>query len=399
MINTGKNSTFFGEPLRNTAENPPFSPRAFPCGPQFPTLLYMHTLRTTALVLLLLTPALRAADDAPSVAKRDDAFFQSPQAKTFVDNMLTWQGVGPSAIQAWPKAYNLSKSRQEDTARHLEWDGIATIDNGASYSELHVLARALAFEPEGERRTRWITAFNKGLDALLDAQYKNGGWPQRFPPTAPNQAAYAPHITFNDNAMTRLMVELQQIAAASAPYTFVDKPRQQRAQKAFDNGITCILNCQIIVDGKPTVWCAQHDENTLAPANGRAYELASLSGQESAEIVDLLMSLKNPDARTKAAIAAAAAWYDSVKIENKESTSVTTPDGKKDRILADAPGHTIWARFYDLKTQKPLFAGRDGEPKASMADIEPERRTGYSWYGAWGDKVAKGYAKWKKANP
>jgi pectinesterase len=359
----------------------------------------MQTFRTAALALLLITPILRAADDAPSVAKRPDSFFQSPQAKTFVDNMLTWQGVGPSAIQAWPKAYNLSKSRQQDTARHLEWDGIATIDNGASYSELHILARALAFEPDGERRTRWTTAFTNGLDALLHAQYKNGGWPQRFPPNAPNQAAYAPHITFNDNAMTRLMVELQLIAEAKAPYAFVDKPHQLAAQKAFDNGIACILNCQITIDGKLTVWCAQHDENTLAPANGRAYELASLSGQESAEIADLLMSLKNPDARTKAAITAAAAWYDRVKITGKESRSITTPDGKKDRVLADAPGHTLWARFYDLKTQQPLFAGRDGQPKTSMADVEPERRTGYSWYGAWGDKVAKSYAQWKKRNP
>ena len=39
-----------------------------------------------------------------------------------------------------------------------------------------------------------------------------------------------------------------------------------RTTSAYDQGIDCILKTQIIVNGKPTVWCAQHDENTFLPA-------------------------------------------------------------------------------------------------------------------------------------
>jgi PelA/Pel-15E family pectate lyase len=365
-------------------------------------LRYPH-LAAAALAVIIQIPAL-AADDAPSIVKRPDAFFTTDAGRHDVDNMLTWQGVGPGNVMAWPKAYPLTQSRQEDAARKLEWDGIATIDNGATYSELRILARAItlnasADDPDGTRAAqlkRWTDAFYQGLDAVLDAQYPNGGWPQRFPPDAPNQMPYAKHITFNDNAMTRLMVELQSITTQSAPYAFVDDAHRQRTAKAFDKGIDCILNCQITLNGKLTGWCAQHDEVTLKPAAGRAYELPSISGQEGAEIALLLIDQPHPSARMKTAIDAAAAWFDAAKIVDKQSISITASDGKKDRVLADAPGHVIWARFYDLQTGQPLFAGRDGQPKTAMADVERERRTGYSWYGNWGEKVAKAYAKWKK---
>ena len=30
-----------------------------------------------------------------------------------------------------------------------------------------------------------------------------------------------------------------------------------------------------------------------------------------------------------------------------------------------------------------------------MAEIEPERRNGYAWYGAWGTRVEENYNGWK----
>jgi len=44
-----------------------------------------------------------------------------------------------------------------------------------------------------------------------------------------------------------------------APMQISDEVRI-RAKKSFDKGVECILRTQIIVDGQPTVWCAQHDE-------------------------------------------------------------------------------------------------------------------------------------------
>jgi PelA/Pel-15E family pectate lyase len=107
------------------------------------------------------------------------------------------------------------------------------------------------------------------------------------------------------------------------------------------------------------------------------------------------MSIDHPSPRIRQAIEAAAAWYDQVKIVDKKSLGATDAEGKRDRILADSPGSVTWARFYDLETMKPMFAGRDSVPHSDLGEIERERRTGYSWYGPWGGNVAREYRKWK----
>jgi pectinesterase len=60
---------------------------------------------------------------------------------------------------------------------------------------------------------------------------------------------------------------------------------------------------------------------------------------------------------------------------------------------------TVWARFYDIETNKPFFAGRDGVKKWNLAEIEVERRTGYAWYGTQPQKLFdKVYPSWQKKN-
>ena len=44
----------------------------------------------------------------------------------------------------------------------------------------------------------------------------------------------------------------------------------------------------------PTAWCAQYDEVSLLPAKARAFELPSLSGEESVGIVRFLMDTEQP---------------------------------------------------------------------------------------------------------
>ncbi len=360
----------------------------------------LHILATTAALLAIqLASRTTRAADAPSFAGRPDAWFITPEGRSTLDNILSWQGHGPGGVMGWPKAYDATKPRPADGGG-VEWEGTATIDNNATYTELRLLARAVTLEPDAARRQTLRTAFEKGLDAALTAQYENGGWPQRWP--APKN--YGSHITFNDNAMTHLMMLLKDISGGKAPFAFVDEDRRRKAQTAFDNGVDCILKCQIVVKEKDatgketeklTGWCAQHDEVTLKPANARAYELASISGSEGAEIISLLMNIEKPDERIKRAIQAGAAWFDSAKIVGKKVANTTT-NGARDRVLVDDPASTLWARFYDVETGKPIFCGRDGVKKSSMAEIEQERRAGYAWYGNWGANVAKEFAAWKK---
>src|SRR5439155_13998814 len=122
------------------------------------------------------------------------------------------------------------------------------------------------------------------------------------------------HITFNDDAMIGVMRLLRDVAQHKPDYTFVDEARSARADKAVAKGIECILKTQIIVRGKPTAWCAQHDEVTLAPAPARAYEHISLSGQESVGIVEFLMGMKDHGARIIEAVESAVAWFKSAQV-------------------------------------------------------------------------------------
>jgi len=61
----------------------------------------------------------------------------------------------------------------------------------------------------------------------------------------------------------------------------------------------------------------------------------------------------------------------------------------------DAP--RIWARFYELDTNRPLFANRNGHKVYSLSEVARERRTGHRCYGDWPQKrLEQDYPKWKK---
>ena len=50
----------------------------------------------------------------------------------------------------------------------------------------------------------------------------------------------------------------------------------------------------------------------------------------------------------------------------------------------------MWARFYEIGTNRPIFCSRDGVPRKTLAEISCERRNGYSWLGYYGqDLLAK----------
>lgn len=101
----------------------------------------------------------------------------------------------------------------------------------------------------------------------------------------------------------------------------------------------------------------------------------------------------------KAAINAAVKWLDAVKIVGYKFESVqdsNQPKGK-DRVLAPDPTSTIWSRFYEIGTNRPMFSGRDSEKKYNVTEIEVERRVGYAWYGNWPAKLLnEDYPGWKK---
>lgn len=169
----------------------------------------------------------------------------------------------------------------------------------------------------------------------------------------------------------------------------------------MQRGIQCILKTQIVVDGKLTVWCAQYNKKTFQPEMARKFELVSLSGSESVGIVRFLMRVKNPSSDIKQSIVAAVDWFNKVKIEGYKYVNIPAPNEPKgtDRVILPAPGSIIWARFYEIGTNRPFFSGRDSIKKYDVKEIESERRNGYAWYGTWPDKLIHiEYPEWAKMN-
>lgn len=307
-----------------------------------------------------------AWDDAQ---KKPEEWYGSAEASRIADLVLLYQ----RNSGGWPKNIDMAKPLSEEDRANLSAkknDKDSTIDNGATFTQLSYLARVYT----AQREERYRESFLKGLDYLLKAQYPNGGWPQFYP----DLSGYYKHITFNDNAMIGVMKLLRDVAAGKPAYGFVDEARRARAAKAVEKGVDVILKTQVIVNGKRTVWCAQHDEVTFAPAPARKYEVVSLSGGESVEIVRFLMSIKNPSPAVVDAIESAVKWFEQSQ-------------------LKDAKGEPVWARFYEIGTNRPIFVGRDGVVKYDVMQIEEERRTGYAWYVDGAAKLLNtDYPAWRK---
>jgi pectinesterase len=328
-----------------------------------------------------------------SIVKRKDLqWFATDSAKAIADNVLLYQ----RDIGGWPKNIQMQNKLTDSEKQALqqkkkEADGCTT-DNGATIQELTFLFKVNSQVPDA----RYKTAIEKGLDYLLAAQYPNGGWPQFYP----RSKGYYTHITFNDDSMVNIMKLLRDVLKKKDFYVIDLSPEKTlQLQTAFDKGVDCILKCQYVQNGVLTGWCAQHDENTLLPANARAYELASLSGQESAGIVLFLMSLSKPSPEIIKAVDSAVKWFEKTKITGYRVEWFVNAEGKKDkRLVEDANAAPIWARFMELGDNTPFFCDRDGIKKPAMADIGFERRTGYQWYDTSpNDAIAK-YPQWQQKN-
>ena len=137
----------------------------------------------------------------------------------------------------------------------------------------------------------------------------------------------------------------------------------------------------------------------FSPRPARTFELASLSGAETVGIVRLLMSLDKPSPEVMRAVDAAVAWLGSVKIRGikvVDEPAPGTPKGRDRKVVNDPGARPMWARFYEIGTNKPIFCGRDGVKKYALAEIEYERRNGYAWLGYWPESLLAAYPEWKR---
>jgi len=279
-----------------------------------------------------------------------------------------------------PKLLKIIKANDND---------LATIDNNATSREINGLIKAY----DTTKNPVYLKSAEKGIQYILSMQYENGGFPQYFP----NSAIYRKQVTYNDNAMINVLTILYNISEGKEGFDVVNSQLKEKSKVALQKGIACILKTQVLQNGKLTIWADQYNEVTLKPEKARAFEPMSLATGESVNIVKFLMMqpiTPEIEKSTKSAIQ----WFKESKIEGY-TYNVSKESEKAIRTLSKKEGSAVWARFYDIPTNKPVFGDRDGSVKFNYEEVSEERRMGYSWYNEAGTKLIENeYPKWLKKN-
>jgi PelA/Pel-15E family pectate lyase len=287
------------------------------------------------------------------------------------DNILSYQ----LNCGGWPKGVSFNEKGKGG-------DGPGTFDNGATTLEITVMAATY----NSTKDNKYLESARKGIDYILKAQYSCGGWPQFYP----LKGGYANHVTYNDDGMSRVLFLLQYALEKKAPFDtdVVTESQFSKLKPAIDKGIEYTLKAQIIQNGKKTAWCAQHGKDDYKPKRARAYEHPSISGSESINIIGFLMTQpQTPE--IKEAVMAAINWFNSPDTYLADYTYDKSKEGSNPFIKK--PGSKVWFRFYDIKTNKPIFSNYDGKIYIGLEN-QGKKKGGYRWGGDWGYRIIN-YAK------
>lgn len=322
------------------------------------------------------------------------AVHYSAQIKdTLAEKMLVYQlpngGWGKQLEDKSVVNYNLPIDKSLLNKIKATGDDHATIDNNATSREINALIKSYKITNNSE----YLKSAEKGINYLLSMQYKNGGFPQYYP----NTGLYRKQITYNDNAMINALTVLYNVAEGKNDFNVVDPKLKEKSKIAVQKGIDCILKTQVLQKGIPSIWGDQYNEITMQPDKARAFEPISLATGESVNIVRFLM-MQQATPEIQKSIKSAIKWFKENKVEGY-SYNVAKQNGKTVRVLAEDKNSVIWARFYDINTNKPLFGDRDGSVKYNYNEVSEERRNGYSWFGDAPDKlIDKEFPKWGQKN-
>ena len=320
------------------------------------------------------------------ISKSGSNFANLQSAITLADNYITWQ----MDHGGWDKKIDGKTAWTEGQKKNKGsgWTGkngelIGTIDNDATYTQIRHIAAVYREVPDAKYQESVL----KGLDFLFNLQYESGGFAQVYP----KRGNYSDMVTFNDNAMINVLYMLEDALYGRYPFDSDIIPAEYKVklEDSIDRAIDYILKAQIISQGKLTAWCAQHDPVTYEPVAARAYELPSISGCESAPVIQFLMNQEQTP-EIKKAVESALQWFKESELTNIEYVR----QASNGVYFKETTGHRTWYRFYEIDTNLPIFCDRDGIKKHDIMEIGEERRHGYAWAGDWGKKILNAYDKY-----
>ncbi|OBA06181.1 pectate lyase [Paenibacillus polymyxa] len=312
---------------------------------------------------------------------------------TLALNIVSWQLPHGGFFKAMEKNY---KSKWDGKAARSTWkskDGVelGTFDNEATTTEIRFLADVYKRTKNKDIKN----SVQKAVDFVLTSQYSSGAWPQVYP----KRGNYSDAATYNDDAMVRVMVLADDIVNKRQPFDsdILDNTYRSRLQQALNKGVQYTLKAQIVNNGTPTIWGAQHDPFTYESVPARAFELASKTTTESVGITAFLMS-QPQTAEVKKAAQSALKWFDTNRIDGMKYNRQGPEFFQKDA------SSVMWYRFYNVGDNKYFFSDRDGKKYTDIMKISEERRLGYAWAGTQAKSLLKlasesGYYKLSKPLP
>ena len=165
---------------------------------------------------------------------------------------------GEASLRRWYETVGKNAWRLEEFQRYY---GNATFDDAGTAEASQLMLRMYL-----EKRDRRFRApLDKAIAFVLDSQYPNGGWPQRFPRVANaglhGHEDYTGYITFNDDVAGEniefLLYAYQALGDARLP-------------DAIRRGMDIFVQTQ--QPAPQPAWGLQHFPDTLKPAGARTYE-------------------------------------------------------------------------------------------------------------------------------
>lgn len=230
-------------------------------------------------------------------------------------------------------------------------EGVTNLDDNVTQAAARVMMRVDKALKFSDAPIHEATLF--ALDKLVAAQYPIGAWPQRFKTTPDHsqfpvkKASYAEswskkwpgpdyqgHYTFNDNSISDM---IDMMLEAARIY------KEPRYLAAAEKGGQFMLLAQM-PDPQPA-WSQQYDRD-MHPAWARVFEPPSITGGETQGIMQTLMVLyrETGDKKYLEPIPRALGWLRKSYVERTSAQAF--------RRIPDGP---VLARFYELKTNKPLY--------------------------------------------
>lgn len=128
-------------------------------------------------------------------------------------------------------------------------------------------------------------------------------------------------------------------------------------------------------------------------------DVVSLSGMASIGVLEFLMRVDKPSPAIIDAVNSALEWLQSSHIEGYQYVDFvdSAKPMYRDRVLQPQGSSTVWARFYNIDTNRPFVGSRNSIKKWDVTEIEHERRVG--WYGNWPKELPeKTCPEWKLKN-